>query len=688
VRFSLGWLRDYVELPESAEEVGRLATGLGFALEGIDEVEGEAVVDLEITTNRPDAMCHVGLARELAAKLGRELKPPTTRGLREVTDRAADQVTIEVESLGECPWYTTRVLRGVRVGPSPDWLQRRLRAIGVGPINNVVDVTNYVLWETGQPLHAFDLDRLRARSKGGEPRVAVRRARAGETLTTLDGVERRLDPEDLINADAVGPIGLAGVMGGQPEKVTEATTSVLLEAAHFDRRAVRRTAKRAGLHTDASHRFERGSDPAACAWAAARAAALLAEIAGGEILSGLAEAGAAWSDDKSFGLIDAERLSRFAGYPVDDSEIEETLAGLGFATQPVAGGQWRVAIPSWRVFDIEAKPADRRGGWGGNLEEADLFEEVLRVLGLDRVPSALPAFEGADAGSQPDHYRRSAVRDLLAASGLAEAVTYSFLAREPEAAFGSLIAGDALELANPISESYQVMRRSALPTLLEAASFNLRHGAEAVRLFEVGRVYSSAGERETCAIVLGGATGTAWSGEKAFGFFELKGLLETLAASFGHQLTFRAVNAAGFVPGTCAEIALGSCERAGRIGQVAAEARLPLFGAELLLAPLGKLPVSRVEPPSRYPGIAVDSTIEHPESVAWALIANAVSTARPPDLRQFGLKDRFQGAGVAPGRVRSTLWFSYRSDERSLTQEEVNEIHFPLAQDLGRRFSG
>ena len=690
MRFSLAWLRDYVELPEDARSLGRVLTSIGFAVESIDEVDGDSVLDLEITTNRPDAMCHVGLARELAVKLRRAFHPPTTRGLREVAGAAAERLDVDVASFADCPWYSARILTGVRIAPSPDWLQSRLRAVGVNPINNVVDVTNYVLWETGQPLHAFDLGRLRARSEDGRsPRISVRRAAHGEALQTLDGHERRLDPRMLVIADARGAIGLAGVMGGEAEKVSEETSDIVLEAAHFDPGCVRLTSKLTGLHTDASHRFERGADPEAPDWASARAAALIAELAGGVVLAGRVEQRQVAADDQPWGEIDRRRLGRFAGFDVSSAEIVDTLEALGFRVESSGSEVWRVWPPSWRRADFVAAQAQTDDAPHdqphGRLEEADLFEEVLRIAGLDRVPSSLPAIAGHDAGEQHAHHRRGRVRDLLAGFGLAEAVTYSFLAAADDRRFASLAPGEALALQNPISESYQVLRRSVLPTLLEAVAFNLRRGAEAVRLFETGKIFSSAGEAETVALAVAGRLGTPWDGAATLGFAELKGMIEQLFEEFDREVIFRGVEVAGFVRGATAEVLVGE-ERIGMLGRVAGDDfAAEVFAAELLLSPLGETHVARVSVPSRYPAIAVDTTLEHAIDLPWAEMVAEVERGKPAELREFGLKDRFEGQGVATGRVRTTLWFTYQSSERSLTQEEVNRVHSVVTERLARR---
>ncbi len=546
MHFSYRWLADYVELPpglEGAREVAARLTAAGLAVETVEPAGDDVRLDVDVTTNRPDAMCHLGLAREAAVLLGKPLARPAVE-IQPAGAPAADSARVAIEDAAGCARYVASVVRGVAVGPSPPWLRAKLEAIGLRPINNVVDVTNFVLWETGQPLHAFDLAKIARGGDGGPPRpeIRVRRARAGEVLVTLDGDRRELTPEMLVIADAARPVALAGVMGGLDSEVTAATVDVLLESAHFVPRAVRRAAAGLGLHTDASHRFERGADPEATLSAASRAAALIAEVAGGAVAPDPIDArGAARADWPPSGRLELARLAAFAGVAIDPADVERWLAGLGFTVEPFAGGAeggpaWRVTVPSWRWYDFDLRRPD------GGVWEQDLYEEVLRLHGLDAIPATLPAIAGSDAPRTPEQERRERIRDHLAACGFAEAIHYAFLAREEDAALpalafvisregtgvaesaggagsataasattGSAPAGSVpaetatvetatvetatveigrpLALTNPISERYGVLRRSLLPGLVAGAGFNRRRGADAVRLFEIGGAF-------------------------------------------------------------------------------------------------------------------------------------------------------------------------------------------------------
>src|SRR6202035_1730783 len=392
------------------------------------------------------------------------------------------------------PRYLARVIRGVRVGESPAWLQARLESIGQRAINNVVDVANFCLWELGQPMHAFDLAKLAGAT------VVVRRARVGESLVTLDGQARELSPEMLVIADAERPVALAGVLGGLDSEVTESRTDILLESAHFDRQAVRLTARRLGIHTDASHRFERGADIEACAFAAERAAALIAELAG---------------------------LEPFAGAAIPPVDVERWLAGLGFAPRLTGVGEWEVTVPSWRAYDIEARPwipgSARATSHVAEVYPQDLYEEVMRLFGFDRIPAALPALAGSDGHPNAAATAREKARQRLAACGYAEAINFAFIDPQDDAAYPSLRPGSRpLALENPLSERYSVLRRSLVPGLIDSARFNQRRGAAAVRLFEVGSVFFERAGRgegeladlpeqpETIALVAGGTVGTPW----------------------------------------------------------------------------------------------------------------------------------------------------------------------------------
>jgi phenylalanyl-tRNA synthetase beta chain len=680
MEFSLSWLADYVDLPADPRDVARRLTAAGLSVEGVSSHGDDRVLDVEVTTNRPDCMNHFGLARELAVLYNRPLRRPAAAPV-ETSERVEGAARVVIEDLEGCPRYAARVVRGVTIGPSPEWLRKRLEAIGLRPINNVVDVTNFILWELGQPLHAFDLAKL-ARAT-----IVVRRAREGERLVTLDGQERELAPGMLVIADADRPVALAGVMGGLESEVTESTRDILLESAHFDRRAVRNTAKGLGMHTDASHRFERGSDPELCAEAASRAAALIAELGGGTVLAGTIDARDETRDWSRRGRLDLARLDAFAGAEIPPDDTRRWLTGLGFGVEP-SDGVWEVSVPSWRYYDFQPRPEPPH-----EVYPQDLYEEVLRVFGLDNIPAALPGLPGADAPRPESLIRRDRIRRQLAAAGYAEAVTFAFLDPAADAAYPCLRPeAKPIRLANALSEQYSVLRRSVAANLVETARFNQRRGLPAVRLFEVANVFFDTGgeglpdQPEHVGLVCGGRLGTPWEREMDLDLFDLKGAVEALADAFGVRLEARPAELPGLLAGNSAELLRGG-RVVGFLGRVEAEEGYPLYVAEIETAAFAGGDVSlEVVPPSRFPGISADFTLTHALETPWVEIDQAIAGRAPEDLVSWKLKVRYRGPGVPEGAVNTTISFHYNARDRSLTQEEVNARQLDLHRELERRF--
>ncbi len=683
MEFSTSWLAQYVDLPDDPQDLARRLTAAGLAVEGSSSHGDDTVLDVEVTTNRPDCMNHFGLAREISVLYGRPLKRPDAQP-SEVAERTADVAQVLVEDAEGCPRFVARVVRGVKIGPSPDWLKTRLEAIGLRSINNVVDVTNFILWELGQPLHAYDLAKL------NQATLVVRRARAGERLTTLDGVERELHPDMLVIADTEVPVGLGGVMGGVDSEVTDATTDILIEGAHFDRKRVRVAARRLGMHTDASHRFERGADPEMCGVAVARAAALIAEIAGGTVLAGDVDVRADRSWNRQ-GRLDLARLDAFAGAEIDPEDSERWLTGLGFTVEGVeknGGKVWNVTVPSWRYYDFQPRPEPPH-----EVYPQDLYEEVLRIYGLDRIEAALPAIPGFDAPKQPNQIRRDRARQQLAASGYVETVHFAFLDPARDAAFPSLRPDvKPMRLANPLSEQYSVLRRSLVPNLVDTARFNQRRGLPAVRMFEIATVFYDQGSNEIpdqpehLALVCGGRLGNPWQRETDLDFFDLKGAIEALAADFGIALDVRPAELPGLLAGNSAEL-LQDGRTVGYLGRAEEEEGYPLYVAELDTEALaGGNPSQSIRIPSRFPGISADFTLTHALDIPWAEIDRTIAESAPPDLASWELKVRYRGQGVPEGAVNTTLSFHYNAQDRSLTQEEVNARQQGLNQELERRF--
>jgi phenylalanyl-tRNA synthetase beta chain len=674
MKFSLQWLREHLEGDPPADEMAARLTAAGMNVE-LQESSGDDVVwDVDVTTNRPDAMNHRGLAREAAAAGCGALKPLAIR-LAESATPVDKLAGLTVEDRAGCPRYCARVVRGVKVGPSPAWLAERLERCGIRPINNVVDATNYVLLDVGQPLHAFELSRL----AGSE--IRVRRARVGERITTLDGADRTLTPEDLLIADAKRAVAIAGVMGGANTEIGPATKDVLIESAYFDPLSVRRTARRLGLSTEASRRFERGADPAMARTAVDLAADLIVRLGGGEVTAGVLDSAPVLPAPRTI-QISIDRLSAFGGCEIGRDFVIEVLAALELA--PQANGDSVVCtIPHHRV-DLE-------------LPE-DLYEEVLRHFGYENVPSALPSFAvspGRRLGSWPLTER---ARDALVAVGAAEALTYTFSSEVLEGATSaSPLAdrGDAVRLENPLSARLAVLRRSLLAGLVDAASGNLRRDAERVLLGEVGRVFFARGseivEEERVALTLAGTTG-AWDAVRATNFLDLKGLVESLLAYLGvgtTACTWQASTAQLLAPGEGADVTLGDrvVAVAGRLADPVAEAfevPIPLWVAEVDLGAVAAERAPWFLPLPRFPAVMADLTARHKLSLSYAELMAAIRAAAPEWLEAVFPVVRYRGEGVGADEVKTTVRLVYRHPERSLTQEEVNAAHFVLMDTLAR----
>ncbi len=674
MRFDLAWLRDELEGAPAADVLAERLTDCGFNVEVREPSGSSEIWDVDVTTNRPDAMSHRGLAREAAVATGATLKALKVE-VEESGEPASSLVSVEIEAPELCSRYVARVIRGVRIGPSPLWLQEGLERCGVRPINNVVDATNYVLLRLGQPLHAFDLEKVQGR------RIVVRRASEGEVLLTLDGVERRLDPEVLVIADVEKASALAGIMGGADSEIGEGTTDVLLESAWFEPIPIRRAARRLGLHTEASHRFERGADPEMVPVAADVAAALIAGLTGGTVCPGRVDVQPRpWSPASLEFSVAA--LSAFTGLEIDGDEAVRILDGLGFAPKR-RGDVVAVSVPSWRV-DVQRVP--------------DLYEEIIRHVGYGNVPAVLPTLPTAPgerhgAWSLIDRARHAAV-----GAGLAEVVTYAFIgsAEDERVAALPLEMPDPLPLDNPLARTQSTMRRGLLPGLLSAARTNINQGETSLALFEEGRVFGLVGgepvEREHLGIVLAGRTGGWDNGEKV-GFLHLKGVVDEIASRIGFaELLWERGGAPWLDEAQGAVLKDENGAVVGLAGLLSPEMagawdlKQPLYVAELDLAtaPEGS-PVPRFAPLPRFPGIAADMTVEHDRELSYAELVATVRELAEETVQEIGLVARYEGKGLPENAVRTTLRLLYRHAERSLTQDEVNAAQEALRQELSKR---
>jgi phenylalanyl-tRNA synthetase beta chain len=658
MKIPLAWLREFVPVEL---EVPRLADDLtlaGFEVDAIETAGAETVLDLEITTNRVDCMNVYGVAREVAALYSLPLAPLDTT-VSEAGPQAAESLDVSIEAPELCGRFCARLL-DVRVGPSPGWLRDRLELVGIRSINNLVDLTNYVMVEMGQPSHAFDL----ARVPGAQ--LVVRWSRAGERLSTLDGEERALPAHVGVIAGKGGepPLTLAGIMGGASSEIREDTRVVALEAAWWDPLAVRRGARALGMHTEASHRFERGADVEAGPVGLLRLAHLLARTGAGSVRPGLVERRGNLPRERRLTLRPA-RVSALLGVEVEPARQQAILGSLGFSVRK-ANGEWQVQVPSWRL-DV--------------VGEADLAEEVGRQFGLPRIPSVLPP------ASQVGRLRRSQrrerqIREALTGVGLTEVINYSFVGSKRSGADG------AVRLANPLTEEQDTLRTSlVMPGLVESLRSNLRLGRRDVAVFEVGRVFTPGPDRPReehhLAVLLSGQVQPRhWSAPtRPFDLFDIKGLLELLFERMGEdgpELDRAAPPPAFLHPGRA--VVLSRRGRAvGFAGALHPDVRrgfelkdepvvVEIQTGELLEAPLH---VARFHALDRFPAVQRDLSIVCDETTPAAEIDARVRTAGGEWLRSVSLLDRYVGNQLPPGRVSLTVSLRFQDPERTLTSEEV-----------------
>jgi phenylalanyl-tRNA synthetase beta chain len=693
---SYNWLRELTDIGLPPRELAERLTMAGLAVDAVKESGDDSVLEFDLTSNRPDCLSHLGIAREAAALTGAGLKLPDLTA-KNVGGRAEQFTAVEIEDAQLCPRYAARVMRGVKIAPSPAWLVERLEAIGQRPINNVADITNFVMHELGQPLHAFDLAKL------SEFRIVVRRARAGEKIKTLDGVERDLDEQTLVIADAARAVAVAGVMGGEETEISAGTVDVLVESAYFDPQSVRRTSKLLGLQTDASYRFERGVDYEGVRRAQDRCVALICELAGGTATEDAIDVYPKRITPPTVRLR-PRRVEELSGLSVPAEESRRILNSLGF--EPAAGvdgDELSFGVPTWRT-DVRI--------------EEDLVEEVARVYGYDKIGEALPPSPVTGEYLLGDRRRRAA-RQVLTAAGFNEAVSISFIeessgvAESGESRFETVpglqkVEGEGafVTLSNPIIEGARLMRPSLLPGLLEATRHNFNHGTRDVRLFETGRVFARSGtsgdedesrpsEVEAFALLV---TGEALEEGKAAGraadFFDLKGGLEAAADAMRvGELEFEPASVSHLREGQSARVNLGGREigHAGRLSEELAaryKFRQPVYVAEVNLTALlatGERP-ARYTPLPRFPGVARDVSLVADRRVTFGEMRRAILSLGIEECRGVALVDVYEGANVPEGRRSLTLRVEYRADGRTLRDEEVEAMHARVVSALEGEF--
>lgn len=653
MNISLNWLTDYVDVSAvPAAELGEVLTRIGLCCDGIAETDTDVVFDLDVTSNRPDCLGHIGVARELAAALRIELKLPDLESVPAGPKKASELTAVEVPDGDLCPRYTARVITGVKIGPSPAWMVERLAAAGLRSINNVVDATNYVLLAYSQPLHAFDYELL----KGN--RIVVRRARQGEELVSIDGTRCELGPQMLIIADAEAPVAIAGVMGGLQTEVGLKTTTILLESARFDPMTTRKTARALALMTESSYRFERGVDPVAVERASLRAAQLILQTAGGQLAEGVVDV---WAEPYAPPAVAlrTRRCRALLGVDIDDEAQAEILARLGLSPR-LAEGRITCNIPPHR---------------GDLRREVDLIEEVARLHGYEKIPVHRKVAHPVVATGAPERTRR-ALRAALAAAGFEEAITFSFTGDAEAALFGY---EDGVRVDPRVRRSNSLLRPTLLGSLLRSCKTNQDVGNEDVSLYELAAVFRA-----------GAGAGDELPEEHVeLGMVchrdvrDLRGAVEAVVGQVApaSKLTVVPAAAPGFAQDAAAEIRLDG-EPVGRIGMIDS-AVLDYYGLERphaaaavdFRALLDRADVERSYAPlPRFPGIRRDLSVVVDEQVTWQVLAETIDSVNQPELEALDYVDTYRGRQVAPGKKSVTFSLTFRSPEGTLRHEEADEM--------------
>ncbi|WP_062355286.1 phenylalanine--tRNA ligase subunit beta [Bacillus kwashiorkori] len=633
----------------------------------------DAVLELGLTPNRADCMSMIGVAYETSAILSRPVQLPNIKKAAS-QEKASDYISVKVDAQEDNPLYTAKVIKNVKIGPSPLWLQTRLMAAGIRPHNNVVDITNYILLEYGQPLHAFDYDRF------GSKEVVVRRANDGEKLTTLDDVERSLNKEHLVITNGQNPVALAGVMGGADSEVQNDTTTILLESAYFSGNVIRKASKDFGLRSEASSRYEKGVDPNRVRAAAERAAELMAQYAGGEVLDGIVEFDVLSAESVQV-HVELQKINQFLGTDLTVDDVTAILNRLQFPFE-MNEENFNVTIPSRR--------------WDIHLPE-DLYEEIARIYGYDRLPTTLPTSAQSAGGLSSYQHRRRIVKEVLQGAGLNQAITYSLTSKEKFDQF-ALTKKDAVELAMPMSEEHAILRLSLLPHLLDAISYNIARKNDNIALFEIGSIFLSKGanvqpeEREHLAGALTGLyVSNPIKGEKVpVDFFVVKGILEALFMKFQvtDYIRFEKAEVEGLHPGQTAAITLNG-ETIGFIGKIHPEVEKRydvnnVFVFELMMEKLVNFNTTPLvyEAIPRFPKVTRDIAIIVDQGKPANELEIIIRGAGGKLLKAVHVFDVYEGDKMEEGKKSIAFSLTYFDPERTLTDDEVTKVHENVLKEL------
>ncbi len=666
MKISLGWLKRYVDIDKTADEIAQILSDLGFPTEGIEQVDGDTVIDIEISSNRGDCLSHIGIARELAAATGKELRLPKV-DLPESDDDVSKFVKVAIDAPDLCGRYTARVITGVKIGPSPDWMQKRLEAVGVRTVNNVVDATNYAMMETGQPPHAFDYDKL----TGGK--ISVRTASAGEQLISIDETKCDLTADMLIIADAEKPVAIAGVMGGLESEINDSTTTILLEDAHFDPVTIRTTSRRLGISSESSFRFERCVDTEMIDWASKRTARLITQVAGGKVAKGVADVYPAKWQPRTV-TMRVSRLNKLLGIEITKDEAVKILAGLGFEPKVKDTDIVECTTPTWR-HDI--------------YREVDLIEEVARSHGYDKIPVCRRiSIEVAPIDKREK--TASEIRSFLNGCGFYETINISFV----EADVASLFTPDGsdvhLSVKDESARSANLLRRTLLPSLLGVLKSNYNAGNIPCSVFELANTFTVGPGHKKGNLPIE-QTKLALASDSDFR--HLRGALEGLVSTISKDTDIdlipaelpwagagARITADGKNIGTCGIVSANVAEKFDLTDLETCAAELDF---DALLAMSGRVHLAKPVP--RFPAVKRDLSLIVEENVTWACITQAINAKTPDELETAEFAGIYRGKAIPTGKKSVTVSLRFRDNDGTLTHEAVDRFQKKILDELTDR---
>lgn len=674
MKISVNWLEEFIEIGVSLPELIEALNNIGLLVDSYEKRGEDTVLELETYANRPDTTGHLGVARELAAAFNRSLKK-ITWPVTEVEEETSQIIDVQIYDDDLCPRYTGIVVRDVPVGPSPEWLKDRIEAMGLKPVNNVVDITNYVLFSTAQPIHAFDLSKLSG------SKIIIRRAQKGEVLRSLEGKMIQLSPEMLVIADEKRPVALAGVIGGEESAVTEETKDVFIESAFFDPVSVRKTGKNTAVQTDASYRFERGADISFPPHAALMAASLLSQI-GGKVTKGIVDVYPKPKKQKTV-LLRHHRVTELLGVEIDNDFIMKTLTALDFHVEHQQEGIWQAKVPFFRV-DVE--------------READLIEEIARFYGYDKIPSLVPPIRELEPLSNPKRTVIDKIRQILFSHGLDEVVNLSFSDLEEEVNFRG--SQKAIEIRNPISSRAAYLRTTIVGGLLQNIAWNKNRGAEGVHIFEIGNTYSWKNEKcqerlSLCIVTTGELKYDHWQvRSERTDFFHLKGISEDLLLHLRYEPFSFSEKSHHFFE---QDYSLSLNHKGEEIGYLGLLKKSILEAYSLkddiwmvfidLHTLLDRQPLSfDYIPVIKFPSISRDLAFVGDRKIPFAQIKEEIEKLSIPYLEKLVLSDRFAGASIPKGKVSLSFRFVFRHPQRTLLASEIDSMQQKVIKVLGAKF--